>query len=457
MKEDFKKLVKNMNEQVESMKQELKDKNAKLRNKNKKLREKDIKLKDSEKITKKERKRRKRAEKAKERETAKRKFAEQQAIQLQNELDEIKKIIRFVSNNNREKIEFEYSKMLYTKILDNPVYLQKFTGMTPGMFELFHRFFKKQVKKDLAVRSRSPKKNKSWYNAAQFFIGEPTRGKTCKLVSEHAVLLGLMCLRTGIQQQRLAIILGVSQTLVSHYTNYLKRVIVRFCTSVKSISGIIKRCSTIKARKVWIPGYKGGEIVTDGTEIKVYEPIDDIMEYETWSTKKHQHSYSIGIIVTKEGLIVHITDPRGGRGHDKTILVESKIDWGKWSKDMKNPNIPKSEQFIFRGDSAYTGILKDYPGIDPRVTYKKPKGGELTEEQTEFNRINNSHRVIVENIFAIMKRYGCLQGRFIGDLDDFDLTFDAVATLVNFELLWDKKNDKPTPRMLELMKSANLV
>ena len=37
------------------------------------------------------------------------------------------------------------------------------------------------------------------------------------------------------------------------------------------------------------------------------------------------------------------------------------------------------------------------------------------------------------------------------------IIFDAVTTLVNFEMLWDKKNDKPTPQMLELMKVANLL
>ena len=415
-------------------------------------------LKNSKKNTKSEKEKRERAERARAAEREKRRRAEEHVAELQSQIKEIKQIVKFLSNGNTDDVDLEVSKILYNKILSNPTYLYNFAKMTPGMFDLFVTFFKKQVSKDLKARDRlPPEQRKDWHKALQFFIDEPTRGKTCKLAPDHAVLLGLMTLRTGIQQQRLAIMLGVSQSLVCRYTAYIKRVITKFCTSIKSISTAIKKCKTIKARKVWIPGYKGGELAVDGTEISIYEPKDGEIEELVWSVKKHQHSYIVGIIVNKQGLILAKTDSHVGSKHDKTILVETKIDWGRWSKDMKNPDTPKKEQFILRGDSAYTKFEDDYPGTDARATKKKPRGGELTEEEEEFNKKHNSNRIIVENVFAIIKQYGCLQGRFIGNADHLDLTFDAVATLVNFEMLWDKKNDKPTPRMLELMKVANLL
>ncbi len=40
---------------------------------------------------------------------------------------------------------------------------------------------------------------------------------------------------------------------------------------------------------------------------------------------------------------------------------------------------------------------------------RKPKNGQLTDEQKEENRVKSSGRVIVENIFSRVKGYGCMR------------------------------------------------
>jgi len=37
-------------------------------------------------------------------------------------------------------------------------------------------------------------------------------------------------------------------------------------------------------------------------------------------------------------------------------------------------------------DSGYQGIKKDFPELKIRIPYKKPKVGELTEAQKEYNK-----------------------------------------------------------------------
>ena len=57
-------------------------------------------------------------------------------------------------------------------------------------------------------------------------------------------------------------------------------------------------------------------------------------------------------------------------------------------------------------DLGFLGVQKQYDNI--RIPHKKPRGGELTQEQKSENRALSQSRVVCENAFAGVKRYGAV-------------------------------------------------
>lgn len=71
----------------------------------------------------------------------------------------------------------------------------------------------------------------------------------------------------------------------------------------------------------------------------------------------------------------------------------------------------------------------------PRLTLetpvKKPKGGELTEQQVEFNRLLNAIRVRVEHCIGWVKNWKIIGTRFRCAHQIYTLVMQVVGGLVN--------------------------
>jgi hypothetical protein len=85
-------------------------------------------------------------------------------------------------------------------------------------------------------------------------------------------------------------------------------------------------------------------------------------------------------------------------------------------------------------DLGFLGVDKQYDNI--HIPHKKPKGRELTQAQKADNRRLSQSRVVCENAFAGMKRYGAVSAVYRNRIEQFDdrLMFTA-AGLWNFYLM----------------------
>ena len=91
-----------------------------------------------------------------------------------------------------------------------------------------------------------------------------------------------------------------------------------------------------------------------------------------------------------------------GSVHDITVLRESGL-------------LEHTEEHVqIIVDKGYIG--EQYV-ITPR---KKPRGGELTVEDKDFNRLISSARAAIENINRRIKTYAILGSIYRGAYDDFD-------------------------------------
>ena len=80
------------------------------------------------------------------------------------------------------------------------------------------------------------------------------------------------------------------------------------------------------------------------------------------------------------------------------------------------------------------GLQKQYDNI--HLPHKKPRGGELSKVQQEENRLLSSSRVVCENAFAGVKRYGAVSQIYRNRILDFDDSLMLTAAgLWNFYLM----------------------
>jgi len=82
------------------------------------------------------------------------------------------------------------------------------------------------------------------------------------------------------------------------------------------------------------------------------------------------------------------------------------------------------------------------PGAEIKIPYKKPKGGTLTSEQKEENKIQSSQRIPVEYGYAGIKHHARLRGPYNGTADQLDAEFAIAAAVYNRNRLWDDRLKK---------------
>jgi hypothetical protein len=85
-------------------------------------------------------------------------------------------------------------------------------------------------------------------------------------------------------------------------------------------------------------------------------------------------------------------------------------------------------------DLGFLGVDKQYGNI--HIPHKKPRGREMTEEHKADNRVLSQSRVVCENAFAGVKRYGALSAIYRNRIEDFDDHLMLTAAgLWNFYLM----------------------
>ncbi len=116
-----------------------------------------------------------------------------------------------------------------------------------------------------------------------------------------------------------------------------------------------------------------------------------------------------------------IIDTRFAKGarHDFSLYKHSKGD------------LPDAVECL--ADSGYQGLLALHE--NSRTPFKKPKGGQLTAEQKQFNRELASERVVIEHIIRHLKIFRILAERYRNRRRRFMLRVNLIAGLYNYALI----------------------
>jgi hypothetical protein len=109
-----------------------------------------------------------------------------------------------------------------------------------------------------------------------------------------------------------------------------------------------------------------------------------------WSGKHSHHGGNIQVISAPDGWPLWASEVRPGREHDTTALRHHR-DILPYLKEI-------GAELATLGDLGYEGE-KDTVA----VAFKKPKGGELTDEQKERNKEHNGKRAVGERANSLLK------------------------------------------------------
>ena len=100
-------------------------------------------------------------------------------------------------------------------------------------------------------------------------------------------------------------------------------------------------------------------------------------------------------------------------------------------KKSKNRIHPETKA---KGDSAYQGIQKIHPNSE--TPKKRCKKLPLTKEDKKQNKEISSDRVIVEHVFAFVKKFKIISQRYRNRRKRFGLRFNLICGIFNYE--WSK-------------------
>jgi len=163
----------------------------------------------------------------------------------------------------------------------------------------------------------------------------------------------------------------------------------------------------INSVQAFIERFPGVErVVMDGTERPIKRPTDSEKQKLNYSGKKKRHTRKHLAAVNPNKQVLVLSQAREGKLHDKKFHDEEKLIG----------NIPA--EIPIEVDTGFQGIQHQYENI--RIPHKKPKGGELSEQQKSELRKLSQSRVICENAFAGVKRYGVVSQIYRNHKHDFD-------------------------------------
>jgi len=167
----------------------------------------------------------------------------------------------------------------------------------------------------------------------------------------------------------------------------------------------------------------GVELRLDGTEVQVRRPRAGKPGRRAFvSGKKKQNTKKATVVTDEQGRTLWAGAFRPGRMHDQTAVRTEGI------ADL----FTQFPQVKAKVDAGYRGLAKEFPD-QVQAPPLKPKKDAPPEEAAAYEaerHQQSSERICVEHANAEHKQWRTLQ-RFLGQREDFDETFLAVAGLVS--------------------------
>lgn len=137
-----------------------------------------------------------------------------------------------------------------------------------------------------------------------------------------------------------------------------------------------------------------------------------------YSGKKKRHTLKTQVVVDKLSSKIICLYNDCGKSHDFKVFKESKTH--------------VAEEVLIAVDSGYQGLQKLHKNTE--LPKKKSKKQPLSDADRKKNSELASKRVLNENVIGVVKRFRILAEKYRNRRKRFNLRFNLIAGVYNFEL-----------------------
>ncbi len=225
-------------------------------------------------------------------------------------------------------------------------------------------------------------------------------GRCSKLKTlEDEILLVLIYYRFYVSFQFLEYLFGLDE---SNICRHIQRLEPMLASTTK-----IKKNRTLDQTEL-------ETIIIDATEIQTQRPSHHQRQY--YSGKKKKHTLKVEIMTDTKGKILSVSKTVPGRTHDFKLRKQS-------------CKIPKGATVLV--DSGYQGLQKIHPNTI--LPHKRRRKQPLSPEQKAHNTKLASERIVVEHVFAHMKKFKILGSTYRNSQKKLNLRFNIIAGIHNLK------------------------
>jgi hypothetical protein len=248
----------------------------------------------------------------------------------------------------------------------------------------------------------------------------PGAGPDHDLPFVDRVIVTLVNLRFQLPHAALAVLYGVDRSTITRAVGEIRPLLAARGFAVPGEAGV--RLRTLADVFAYAAAH-GVELRLDGTEVQVRRPRAGKPGRRAFvSGKKKQNTKKATVVTDQQGRTLWAGAFRPGRMHDQTAVRTEGI------ADL----FTQFPQVKAKVDAGYRGLAKEFPD-QVQAPPLKPKKDASPEEAAAYEaerHQQSSERICVEHANAEHKQWRTLQ-RFLGQRQDFDDTFLAVAGLVS--------------------------
>jgi hypothetical protein len=268
---------------------------------------------------------------------------------------------------------------------------------------------------------------------------EPGAGRQCDQPVAIRVAAVLTYLRLHAPQTPTAMMCGMTQ---SDLSRDLRRILpaIQLALPCPQVWKVLEEGLALnEAEKLTLEELADARILVDATEQRVSRPSDNDTRKRYYSGKKKMFALKTQMASGEDHYILAISESVPGATHDKTLsdsvhTIDHLPDGCEVDADKGYQGLAKQVDLITVINSE-TSEAQDVARLQVRTPFKKPKGGELSEEQLAFNSLLNAIRVRVEHCIGWVKNWAILAHRFRCAHSIYSSIFRTICGLVNLQTL----------------------
>ena len=228
--------------------------------------------------------------------------------------------------------------------------------------------------------------------------------------------LVLTYLRLHIPQASVAALFGADQSDVSRDLRRLLP-LIQLCLPCPLVWEVVADEQEVPpASCLWLDDLAEGRVLVDATEQRVSRPQDSRDQKAYYSGKKHGFTLKTQFVTDGQHHIEAISSAAPGAGHDKALSDQVRTldrlpDGCEADADKGYQGLAAQVGLVAVRDPQ-TGVTTQVPRLTVQTPFKKPKGGELSDEQRAFNRALGAIHVRIEHCIGWAKNWAIWSTRF---------------------------------------------